>query len=182
MIQNAQKALDYVLDSEGPELNVSESEPGGASKYGVSVSALSDYHKKIGLPPATIADVSKLTDADARKFYAAVFMPPIRFDDLPSGVDYRLLDIEINLGISGGIAAFRRVLGISEVGAMTDADVAIAKSVDSKDLIADIEREWLAVKARSPHWPLTAKPSYQHGWTNRAKRVTAQALAMAGVS
>jgi lysozyme family protein len=177
---NQTLSLDYLIESEGSELNLNppgtppgEGEPGGASRYGVSVSALSDYYKKLGKPPATIEDIINLTESAARAFYVAQFMPPIRFDDLPSGVDYRVFDAEVNLGVRGGIDLLQDALK-SHVGLLTDADIDAAKAADAAQLISDIGNLWLAEKKKTAGWAKYAK-----GWTNRNNRVTLQALQMA---
>jgi hypothetical protein len=54
MQDNLSKALDFITTDEGEELNVSPDEPGGASKWGVTLTDLSEVRGKV----CTVADVS----------------------------------------------------------------------------------------------------------------------------
>lgn len=173
MRSNLNASLTYVLSDEGSGLNLSASEPGGASKYGVSLTALDDWYKVLNHPRATVADVAAIDDAKARAFYAARFCEPIRFDELPVGVDYRLLDIEINLGPTGGILALQAALGQPATGKMSDALLAKAKAQPADKLIQALSDAWMAKKRQSSSWS-----KYGPGWTNRNTRATARALAM----
>lgn len=174
MEANLPNALTQILLSEGNKPNISPNEPGGASKFGVSVSALSDQHKAHNLPPATIDDVVALTDEQARAFYTERFASVIRFNELPSGVDYRLLDIEVNLGPTGGIQLLETTLGIFPVtGKMSDTIISKVKIFDPKALIFALGAAWLAKKHTSPNWD-----RYGHGWSNRSNAANAFALSM----
>ena len=61
MQANLAQSLAYITGDEGPELNVSPGEPGGASKWGVSLTVLSEHLGK----PCAVADVAALTPDDA---------------------------------------------------------------------------------------------------------------------
>src|SRR4051812_14582509 len=99
---NLAAALAFVDEDEGPELNVSSSEPGGSSKHGVSMTVLREWRAKHGLPAPTMDDIRAVDATLAGKIYAETFAAPIRFNDLPPGVDYRTLDVAVNLGLTGG--------------------------------------------------------------------------------
>lgn len=183
MINNLTQSLSYVLTDEGPELNVGGSEPGGASRMGVSVTALSDWHKQHGIPPATVDDVAAMTADLAGQIYTANFANPIRFNDLPAGVDYRLLDISVNLGVTGGITLLQLALSMWPLsGKMDDATITAVKTVDPKALVIALGAAWLAKKHESPGWlPHPGSVNgYGHGWTNRAIKARDRALQMVG--
>lgn len=173
--------IAFILESEGSELNLSPGEPGGASRYGISLTVLREHHEKHGLPPATIDDLKALTPKQAADIYWERFALPIRFDELPAGVDYRLLDAEVNLGVGGGIDLLQLTLGIFPLTRMID-DVTLAaiKRIDPKVLIYALGAAWLSKKHESPGWNPHPGSSngYGHGWTNRCNAATAAALAM----
>lgn len=180
MQANTAKALAYILEDEGAEFNVSPGEPGGASKYGVSVVALSDWNKKHGKPAATIVDVGNMTPDLAGQIYTADYLDPIRFNDLPPGVDYRLADIAVNLGVTGGITALQLALGMWPLtGIMDSATMAMLKG-DPKSLILSLSAAWIAKKHESPSWGPSSvtKNGYGHGWSNRNIAATRRAIAM----
>lgn len=173
MLENTAKALAYILEDEGAEFNVSASEPGGASKYGVSVVALSDWNKKNGKPPATIADVGDMTPDLAGQIYTADYLDAIRFNDLPAGVDYRLADIAVNLGVTGGITALQLALGMWPLTGIMDAATLAMLKGDAKTIILSLSAAWIAKKHESASWK-----TYGHGWSNRNVAATARAIAM----
>ena len=181
MIANLPSSLAYIDEDEGSELNVGASEPGGASRHGVSVTFLSDWRKTKGLPPATVDDVGAITSETAAQIYTDMFAAPLRFDELPSGPDYRLLDIAVNLRLHGGIIALQLALGMWPLtGAMDDATVALAKQADAKALVLALGAVWISKKHESPNWvpsPVT-KTGYGHGWMNRCNKANARALAI----
>lgn len=181
MKQNLSAALAYVLEDEGSELNIGGSEPGGGSKYGVSMVNLIDWNAARGLPAPTLDDLARMTPDLANEIYTATFANPLRFDDLPGGIDYRLLDIAVNLGLTGGTKALQVALKIwPDTGKMDDALVAAATAIEPKALVMALGAVWLSKKHESPNWnpsPITAR-GYGHGWTNRAIKAEARALAM----
>ena len=181
MLSNRQAALSFILEDEGDELNIGGSEPGGGSRYGLSIAFLTDYRRKQGQPAATIADLKALTSDSAGQIYSDTLLAPIRFDELPAGVDYRLADITTNLGLTGGPTALQLALGMWPLtGAMDDATMAAVKAAEPMGLVKALSAVWIATKHTSPNWnpsPIT-KSGYGHGWSNRNARATARALAM----
>lgn len=185
MIANWSKAISLLLVSEGPELNVNppgtlagQGEPGGASRYGVSVSALSDFYKSIGDAPATVQSIIDLTESQATLFYRSVTAKACRFDDLPNGIDYTMLDLTCTLGPSGSAWVLQNVLGIWPfVNSITDQMIATVKTIDPKILIWSVGSAWLVKKRMQSDlgWQM-----HGHGWTNRMNRVRGDALAMSG--
>lgn len=174
MFANRQAALGYILEDEGPEFNVSPSEPGGASRYGVSVTALSDWNKRHGKPPATIADVGNMTSDLASLIYGADYLDRVQFDEITSGVDYRLADISVNLGTTGGVTTLQLALGMWPLtGIMDTATLAKVASVDPKALVMALSAAWIAKKHESTSWHI-----YGHGWSNRCAAATQRAIAM----
>lgn len=181
MQENRTTALNYILASEDGTLNLSPSEPGGASKWGVSVDLLTDYYKKIGKPKATIGDVTALTRDDAIVVYDSMLLDPLRFDELPSGVDYRVSDIETNSGVTGGVEVLQLALGMWPLtGKMDDATMARVKNIDPRLLVSLLGAVWIGKKHESPNWnpsPVT-KNGFGHGWSNRRLAADDQALEM----
>jgi lysozyme family protein len=176
MRENWERSVALLFDSEGRELTVGGSEPGGASKLGVSVAALTDFRKSRGLGPASIDMVSSLTETDAAEFYQSVTARAIRFDELPPGVDYAMLDVTANLGPSGGPWLAQCVLGVWPQGnVMTGYMVAGLNDMPAEAAVYAITGAWLAKKRESSSWGRAG-----HGWTNRMTRVRGDALKMIG--
>ena len=170
MQTNLPQSLGYITTDEGPEVNISAGEPGGISKFGVSLTVLSEYRKA----PVTFADVEALTQDDANEVYKARFAVPIQFDALPSGADYRLLDMAVSLGPTGAITALQMALRMWPVtGAMDAPTLAAVATADPKSLIESLSAAWITAKHATGGWPVNG-----HGWSNRNIRATDRAIAM----
>lgn len=168
--------INAILISEGSELNVSPDEPGGASRYGISVSYLTDYRHARSLPPATVQDIIDLDGPGAAVVYDDL-LTHIRFDELPAGVDYRLADIVTNLGLTGGALALQMCLGLWPLtGKYDDATIAAAQKREPKALIESLGAAWIVWK----HFQTdTGWGKYGHGWTNRVNEANAAAERLA---
>lgn len=182
---NLAAALAFIDQDEGPELNIGGSEPGGSSKHGVSMTVLQEWHAAHGLPAPTMDDMRAVDAALAGQIYTARFAEPIRFNDLPGGVDYRLLDIAVNLGVAGGITALQLALSAWPITGVLDvATLAQAQRSEPKVLVMALSAVWITKKHDSPNWypsPIT-KTGFGHGWTNRNARATTRALTLIGAS
>lgn len=181
MKNNISRSISLLLVSEGSELNINppgtphgQGEPGGASHWGVSVSALTDLRRSRDLVPATVQDVIDLTEEQASDFYQSVTARACRFDDLPSGVDYRALDVFANLGPTGGAHLVQVTLGMWPLAdTITDAVLGEIGKLDPEVMIIALGAAWLAKKSGQPGWVKSG-----HGWTNRANRVNSDAIRM----
>ena len=172
MDKNQDAALDLIMRWEGPEINESPTEPGGISKYGISLTAYADYCKVKKYDAPTMDNIRELTEEQARSWYAFWWLPQIRFDDMPSGVDLRLADISVNLGVRGAINLLEMSLNMFPLtGVLDDSVVSNVNKQDAKALIHALSTGWLAIKHTSPNWV-----KFGHGWSNRNLAVTAQAL------
>jgi lysozyme family protein len=171
---NLQAALAFVDEDEGPEVNISPGEPGGASARGLSITVLSEFNKAHGLPNATIDDMRAMTAEHAGQVYAWRFADPMRFNELPSGVDYRMLDAAITLGASGATLALQMSLGMWPVtGVIDEATIAAVNATDKIDLLNRLNAAWIVWKHGLT---VDGWQKYGHGWTNRNKRVLNRAL------
>ena len=149
------RVMEYIVDDEGDELNVSADEPGGASRYGVSIDTLSKFLKR----KATIQDLKALTPASASQIYKQLYADPIGFDKLPVGLNYAALDFGINSGIA-------HVDGKDNMAGVRDAVTEALKEATVHaqiNKLCDLRLAWM--KSR-PGWL-----RYKAGWTARLDRV-----------
>lgn len=183
MRENRQAVFDAIFKWEGEEVTLGPSEPGGASKYGISVDFLTDYRKKHGLSHARVDDVEMLTKEDAIKIYGETLLDPLRFDELPLGVDYTVADISANLGMTGGPTLVQLCLGMYPLtGTMDNATVAAVKAYDPKILVHKLRAAWITKKHEAPGW--FSSPNAPHGfgkgWTRRNNDAENVGVAMVG--
>ena len=175
MQSNIAQSLSYITSDEGPELNISSGEGGGCSKWGVTLTDLSEVRGK----PCKVADVAALTQADASQIFATHFADPILFGDLPPGVDYRMLDCAVTLGVTGAIEVLQMCLSIwPTTGVMDTHTMAEARAATPAVLVLQLDAAWLTWKrGLTP----TGWGKYGHGWTNRVLKVRSRLPAMMGV-
>lgn len=183
MQTNRAAALAYIDQDEGPEVNVSSGEPGGISCRGVSLTVLQEYNKAHGLPAATFDSVRAMTADLAGKVYSWRFLDPIRFDELPAGIDYRMADCAITLGLTGVAVVTQMALLMWPVTGRIDDDTLKAiKGDDPHILLAALDAAWLTWKHSQGDDAHAAKgwKDHGHGWTNRVRNVHGRALALMG--
>jgi len=168
--------IPYILDDEGPEVNASSDEPGGVSKYGVSLTTYRDYCRATKLPVPVAGDVADLTANGASAFYSW-FLGDMMLDQLPAALAYRVADLAVTLGREGAVDALCSALGVWPVPtAMTAALVAAAKAADQTCLLWSLSGAWLATKRAQGGAAGRAK--YGDGWNARRNKVHARATAM----
>jgi len=172
MQTNLAQALSYITADEGEELNVSPDEPGGCSKWGVTLTDLSEVRGKV----CTVDDVAALTQDDASQIYGTRFAGPIHFNDLPGGVDYRMLDCAVTLGVTGAIEALQMCLAMwPTTGAMDAPTLAAVQAATPAVLVLQLDAAWLTWKRGLT---TTGWSKYGRGWTARCNRVRDRTKAM----
>jgi lysozyme family protein len=120
---NLDDALKLIFGHEGGYSNV-PTDKGGPTKYGVTQRTLSDHLGRA----ATISDVKSMTLETAETIYRQSYAKPIRFDDLPSGLDYAVLDFAINSGPKRAVMELQEVLGVRADGWIGEATMAAIHS------------------------------------------------------
>ncbi|TXN41698.1 hypothetical protein FV232_17100 [Methylobacterium sp. WL30] len=116
-------------------------------------------------------DIANITKAQAVEIYRRQYAAPVRFDDLPAGVDYAVLDIAINSGVRraglilcGALATLgRRVKLDGQIGDPTIEQVSAVAPTALIDAISDAR---LAYMRKLTNWP-----TYGKGWTRRVGEV-----------
>lgn len=173
MKENLDRCFQLVLGSEGGFVN-NPADPGGATRWGVTQRTLGAWRKR----PASIDDVKTLTQDEAVQIYSAQYAAPIRFDDLPSGLDLAVFDASINSGPNRAARLLQQTLGMPDaavdgiIGAHTLAE--INEFPDTVELVeAYCEARLDFMKS------LTTWGTFGNGWTARVKRVQLDAVAMA---
>ena len=175
-IQNLEATLAFIDRDEGPELNISPDEPGGSSCRGVTMEVLREYNQAHGIPSPTLNDIKAMTALLAGQIYQWRYLDALRFNDLPSGVDYRLADAAITLGETGACMLVQMALAMWPVTSiMDDRTISTIKAADPKVLLPALDAAWLVwKKGLTP----TGWAKYGHGWTNRVLKVRERYSAM----
>jgi lysozyme family protein len=91
-------AMVRVFNDEGGYIN-DPKDPGGATNWGITIADARQYWKA----DATPADVKDMPKSVAEDIYRKHYATPIRYNDLPAGFDYSVLDAGINSGIGRAV-------------------------------------------------------------------------------
>jgi lysozyme family protein len=169
MKETYHEAMQKVFIDEGGYTN-DAADPGGPTNWGITIHDARMYWK----PDATAADVRAMPKDVAEEIYAKHYANPIRYDDLPPGVDYAVLDYGINSGISRSAKVLQRIVGAEVDGIIGPKTVAATAAAQPVDVINAIYAERLGFLQRLRTWPV-----FGRGWARRCKEGRALALALA---
>ena len=105
-----EQAMIYVFNDEGG-FAARPTEGGGAVNMGITYTVFCAWRAKQGKPKPTFADLHAMSKDEASAIYRAKFANVIRFDELPRGVGYVVLDSAVNNGVSGAMRVLANALG-----------------------------------------------------------------------
>lgn len=146
-------------------------DPGGPTNWGITIVDARMYWK----PGATAADVRVMPQVIAEDIYRKHYAAPVRYQDLPAGVDYSVLDYAINSGVGRAGKVLRRLVGLSDhTSAVTDEVIAAVAKRNPADLISAIAVERMAFLRTLKNWP-----TYANGWARRVAEVRALSMGFA---
>lgn len=173
---NFKRSMPHILAEEGKYSN-HPSDPGGRTYEGVTQRVWDAYCAQNGIPrrdltknTGTWKDWAKHRDA----IYKAQYWDAIKGDEMPSGLDYELMDGAVNSGPGRSIKWLQKALGVAADGVIGVATRAALKKADIPQLISDIAAERMKFLRALNTWPTFGK-----GWAARVSRVKATALAWA---
>lgn len=172
MNENLTTCLDKIGLSEAGYVDHPE-DRGGPTNRGITQRTLAAWRKH----PVSIDDVKMLTVAEARDILASQYAAPIRFDDLPAGLDYCVFDCSVNSGPNRAGRLLQETLGMTGtdvdgvIGAHTLAELSNHPGVG--ELVAAYCDARLAFCKTLANWGTFGK-----GWTLRIQRVRVEAAAM----
>lgn len=175
---NYERSVTNVLKSEGETYENHPNDPGGPTKFGVTIKDVRLYVKK----NATAEDVKALTKAQALTIYHDKYWEHacVRADALPAGLDYSIFDYGVNAGVGRAGKILRQVLGVAtDSCTVTDGLVRLLAKKDAIKVIRAISAERRGFYTRL----IAARPSlgvFRRGWMARVDGVESVSLRMAG--
>jgi len=158
MKQNEEVVLEWTGLSEGGYSNHKD-DPGGPTDRGITQATYNAWNKLKGKPQNSVKGISK---AEAEDILVSQYLTPIRFSDLPSGLDYAVADFSINSGPSRAAKELQRVLGVKQDGVIGLKTLAALKTKNPQMVIVDYCKRRLAFMQDLKNWP-----SFKNGWTIR---------------
>lgn len=171
MSDNLAQTIKLVFGSEGGYVNHPR-DPGGATKYGITAATLGAA-RRLGRK-ATPDEVKRLTLAEAADILDSQYAKPLRYQDLPAGLDYALFDYSTNSGPAQAVKTLQRVLGVEADGIMGAKTLDAIRQGDLAELIDKLQDARLRFLKGLKTWPTFGK-----GWAARVEHVRATAFTMA---
>lgn len=154
-------------------------DPGGPTRWGVTLATLSAWRVQHGQPPAIAVDVQNLTLAEATAIFGCNYFNPVGGPLLPSGVDLMGSDFAFNAGAGRSARMIQQAVGQTQDGWVGPATIAAAKAMDPVKLIGTLGTLHLAFYAAEPP---AMRARFLRGWDARVYASVLAAKAMLGTA
>lgn len=183
MANNFDLFFRRVLDDEGTSYEDVPGDNGGPTKCGITIADVARWHG-VRCPPRggkgwddLVQKVRDLNPTIARDIYKKFYWDTVRADELPSGLDYAVVDYAVNSGTGRAIPTLSDLIGRKD-RTMSDGLVAAARAYpDLKELIShyqDERRDFLERISQRP-----SQKKFRKGWLAREDRVRRVSLELA---
>lgn len=158
MQRNYNDALDHVLRYEGGYTD-HPSDPGGATKYGITIGNLASWRKH----QVTKDDVKALELEEAKAIYKTRYWDAIFGDQLEDGLDIAVFDCAVNQGVGRSVRLLQDVVGVKQDGVFGPITMEALK----RHMTSDVLEEFMA--RRMVHYGSLKKlfPIFGLGWSRR---------------
>lgn len=170
---NLEHALSQIFGHEGGFTD-NRADPGNWTGGKVGVGHLLGTKFGIAANSYPHVDIKNLTIIEATDIYRRDYAAKIKFDDLPSGVDFVTLDYAINSGPHKAVMDLQRVVEAADDGLIGPMTIRAVKEHDPKLVIDQLCDRRLAFLQRLSTWP-----KFKRGWGARVASVRAEGLRMA---
>lgn len=155
--QNFDQIYNNILRSEGglSTRTAATGDPGGRTMMGVTQGTYNNWRQSQGLAPQDVANIGR---DEHRTIFRNLYWEPIRGDDLPTGLDYAMMDTAINAGPRRATSLLQRSLGLDEDGRMGNDTLAALGNTPVGELLGHYtgtRRAWqlaLPNAAQNPGW------------------------------
>lgn len=176
MRTNLKACLDLIIvENEGGFSNHPD-DPGGPTNMGITQKTLSAWRKC----ECGIDDVKNLTRTEAEAIMEAQYAAPVRFNVLPDGLDYAVLDCSVNSGPARAAKILQSLVGVTEDGIIGEETLAALTAFLREDPSRDSEMIQLYCQARLAFCrSLKNWDTFGNGWAARVDRVEHRAGTLA---
>lgn len=164
-----EQAITQVFLDEGGYTN-DPHDSGGPTNWGITIYDARQYWKS----DATAEDVRDMPKQVAEDIYRRHYANIIRYDNLPPGVDYAVLDFAINSGIHKSVTILQRILGVAQDGVLGPVTLQWTVKNDPTFIINNIYIDRLAFLKSLDTWK-----DFGHGWFTRCTHGHVLALSLA---
>lgn len=158
MRANFATVMGWIGLSEGGYVN-HPSDPGGPTDRGITQRTFDAWNKRNGYPLRPVKGIAKET---AETILAAQYFAPIRFDDLPSGLDYAMADFAVNSGVAKAAKTLQKILRVTQDGIVGEHTLAALIGEDVQEIIVKLCQARMSFLRRLSTWTTFGK-----GWKAR---------------
>ena len=141
------------------------------TKYGIAATTLIARRKERGHKSTTKADMQRLTLITAKAIYRAQYAMPIKYDDLPHGLDYVVFDCAVNAGVRRASQFLQRVVGAKADGIIGLNTMAAVADYVAANSVAKAIDQFQALRLRHMQ-SLRTWSKFGRGWQRRVDEVT----------
>ena len=166
--KNFDKCFDMLLTHEGGFVNHPE-DPAGATNLGVTKGTMQQYLGR----HVSMGEMKALTPEDVKPIYKKLYADKVRFDDLPSGLDWAVLDWAVNSGTGRAAKALQKLVGAKQDGAIGPKTLQAVMNYDPAELIDKLHDTRQKFYENLSHFKTFGK-----GWTRRNEETREQAKEM----
>lgn len=159
MRSDSDAALDLILAHEGGKVQHPK-DPGGRTNMGITQRVYDGWRVSRGLPKR---DVWIMPRPEAIQIYEAQYLKPIRYADLPPGLNYAVADFAVNSGVSRAVKYLQACLGVKQDGVIGEITLSRLRGVN--DLTGLIDRYCIA--RMNFLRGLKTFSTFGKGWTRR---------------
>ncbi len=169
MKENFDKCLAMLLEHEGGYVN-DPMDNGGMTNLGVTKRVYDEWIGRV----STEQEMRDLTPDDVAPIYRKNYADRVRFDDLPSGLDWALLDWCVNSGSSRPSKAAQRAVGATTDGFIGGKTLQLIAEKDPKFII-----DYIYTVRKAFYEGLDDYKHFGRGWSRRNTETLHQAMEMA---
>lgn len=163
MRSDRETALKLILAHEGGKVDHPR-DPGGRTNRGITQKVYDGWRRAGGAPTR---DVFLSTLDEAIAIYGKQYLDPIRYDDLPAGLNYAVADAAVNSGVSRAVKMLQRAVGTKEDGALGEVTLGRVTAL-CKDRVATkrLIEKYIAIRFAFLK-SLRTWATFGKGWTRR---------------
>lgn len=175
MDSNFPKILKEVLKHEGGWAD-NPKDPGGATMKGVT---LATFRKRVKAN-ATKADLRNITDEQLATVYRRGYWDEVHGAELPSGLDFAMMDYGVNSGPGRANKELQGILGVVVDGRLGPETMAAVGKANTEALINELCDRRLAFMRRIKNKKTGESlwKTFHKGWSSRVADVRKQSLLM----
>lgn len=150
---NFNLAFDRLIGHEGGYVNHPK-DPGGETKFGITVGVASDAGYK--------GNMRDLTRDQAKEIYRTAYWGRAKADQYAGAIAFQVFDAAVNHGITQAVRFLQRAVSVTDDGKIGPQTLAAIKAMPVGDVLSRFNAERLDFYTNLPTWS-----SFGKGWVRR---------------